>query len=181
VSAEETGNVASEPPQEADARSGAHEPPPSAAAEAELAAMTSTDMMFQAAVLLINIGGRRLDLVPPSASDEIKAMAAAERDLEQVRDAIDAVRALIGVLERTVSSELAPLRDALSQLQIAYAREVHGAGDPQQGREPGGEEPREKTSEAGGATGETASAGEQTGQRRPGPAESSGRLWVPGR
>ena len=49
------------------------------------------------------------------------------QDLEQVRDAIDATRALMGVLERRIPQELPPLRDALSRLQMAYAQEVQRA------------------------------------------------------
>jgi len=156
-----------------------------AAEEAQLAAMTSTDMMLQSAVLLLNIGGRRLGLAPPSASPEELAAANADRDLEQVRDAIDAVRALLAVLERTLSGELRPLRDALSQLQIAYTREIQTAGAEAEGASAGA-----KASEAQGgapdAAGDTADDGgeptqEQQEQRGPGPAESSGRLWVPGR
>jgi hypothetical protein len=152
------------------------------AAEAELAAMTSTDMILQSAVLLINVGGRRLGLAAATASPEDAAMIAAERDLEQVRDAIDSVRALLGVLERRLGDELRPLRDALSQLQMAYAREVSATGagadappapptEPEQPQQPAGE----------GDSGGAASQDPAQGQRRPGPAESSGRLWVPGR
>ena len=72
-------------------RSAAGESAQGAPGEAELASLTSTDVMLQAAVLLLNLGGRRLGLVPPSASAEARAAAGAERDLEQVRDAIDAV------------------------------------------------------------------------------------------
>ena len=153
--------------------------------EAELASLTSTEMMLQAAVLLLNIGGRRLGLAPPSASPEERAAAGAERDLDQVRDAIDAVRALLAVLGRTLSDELRPLRDALSQLQIAYAREVQNAaaGDTAEGAHEGEGEP------SGGPAGEGARepkpgetpSDEDLEGRRPGPAESSGRLWVPGR
>ena len=35
--------------------------------------------------------------------------------------------ALLGVLERRLGKELGPLRDALSRLQLAYAREARGA------------------------------------------------------
>jgi hypothetical protein len=170
-----------------------------AAREAELAAMTSTDMLLQTAVLLLNIGGRRLGLAPPSASEEELAAAKADRDLEQVRDSIDAVRALLEVLDRRLAGELRPLRDALSQLQIAYAREVQsaaagpgaGVGDGDQAAEQAGARPpadagtqREEPpprSGHGDAEGGHTGSGQEQGQRRPGPAESSGRLWVPGR
>jgi hypothetical protein len=169
-----------------DPSAGAAEPGAGAerAVEAELAAMTSTDMMLQAAVLLLNIGGRRLGLAPPSAPPELVAQAAAERDLEQVRDAVDSARALIDVLERRLSAdELRPLRDALSQLQMAYAREVQSGAAPaaaEPGEQPAAGAPPQSGTEAGSdEQGTPAQPGE--GQRRPGPAEQSGRLWVPGR
>ena len=158
-----------------------------AAEEAQLAAMTSTDMMLQSAVSLLNIGGRRLGLALPSASAEELAAASADRDLDQVRDAIDAVRALLGVLERTLSGELRPLRDALSQLQMAYTREVQSAGAeaggaPAAGAVPAAERQAPAPESAAGATPGGGEPGEgEQGQRRPGPAESSGRLWVPDR
>jgi hypothetical protein len=163
-----------------------------AAEEAQLATMTSTDMMLQSAVLLLNTGGRRLGLAPPSASPDELAAARADRDLEQVRDSIDAVRALLEILERRLSGELRPLRDALSQLQMAYARELQGVGaaagavpgdsaaaqDPAPETAKGGEAPATRAKER--TPGDEAAEGEQ-GERGPGPAESSGRLWVPGR
>ncbi len=100
-----------------------------AAYEAELSRISSTDMILQSAVSLLNVGGYRLGLGGAPG-----APPAADRDLEQVRDAIDGVRALMGILERRVPQELGPLRDALSQLQIAYAREVQAGGGAGCGR-----------------------------------------------
>ncbi len=169
-----------------------------AAYEAELARITSTDMILQAAVSLLNVGSYRL-MPTPAAGAEAGVAPGAGRDLEQVRDAIDGVRALLEILERRVPSEVRPLRDALSQLQMAYAREVQAGGgepsasaaEPEQG---GGQAPPAdgSTGPSGGAPGAPGgSSSGQTpgqgpapgdqGQSGPGPAESSGRLWVPGR
>ncbi len=149
--------------------------------EAELSRITSTDMIMQATVSLLNIGGRRLGLSPG---------AEGERDLEQVRDAIDGVRALMGVLERRAPRELRPLRDALSQLQIAYAREAQASTS---GAQPGGGDTQrgEPDAQPSGAPAGPAGQGQPETKRNPppgddkpsgpGPAESSGRLWVPGR
>jgi hypothetical protein len=160
--------------------------------EAELSRITTTDMMAQTAISLLNLGARRLGLAPPGpqaqGADAGSTQAgpggtdaAAGRDLEQVRDAIDGVRALMGILERRIAGELGPLRDALSQLQMAYAREVQGAGS-EQGQGGGGRggsgAPDGGTSGQGGPPG--AEQAPPAG-RGPGPAESSGRLWVPGR
>jgi hypothetical protein len=167
--------------------------------EAELSRITTTDMMAQTAISLLNLGARRLGAPPGAAprqgtgadsgkpDEDTFDAAAAGRDLEQVRDAIDGVRALMGILERRLAAELGPLRDALSQLQMAYAREVQMSSDP---ATPGG-----RSGQGGGGEGSSGIPGggssgqeapKQGGQappsgKRPGPAESSGRMWVPGR
>ncbi len=153
-----------------------------AAYEAELARITATDMIAQSAVSLLNIGARRMGPPPGAAPAEGETRGggdSTERDLEQVCDSIDAAMALVAILERRVpADQLAPLRDALSRLQMAYAAEVRAAPDGEGDGEGGG-------GPAGGSgTPETgageAPSGDQPSQRRPGPAESSGRLWVPG-
>jgi Domain of unknown function (DUF1844) len=143
-----------------------------AAYEAELARITSVDMIAQSIVSLLSIGARRLG-APGGGGEEGSAPAGSERDLEQVRDAIDAVRGLLDVLERRIGQqELRSLRDALSQLQLAYAREVQA--EAEQGAAPAGAEQagEQAPAESGGAA--------QKGERTKGPAESSGKLWVPG-
>jgi hypothetical protein len=150
-----------------------------AAYEAELSRITSADMILQTAVSLLNLGGRRLGLAPG---------AEGERDLEQVRDAVDGVSALLAILERSAPQEMRPLRDALAQLQMAYAREAQaGAGaDP---RAPGGRVAEKQGVPKDGSATEGKPAPATKGGPAPategkpgaGPAESSGRLWVPGR
>ncbi len=126
-----------------------------AALEQELKRIRVADVLIQTVVTLVNLAGRRLGLVPGSA-DEV--------DLGQAREAIDAVRALVPVIERSEGEHLAPVKDALAQLQIAYAR-ASGEG--------GAQEP------PAGAPAEQPGEGEDD-QGGPGPAQSSGRLWVPG-
>jgi hypothetical protein len=149
-----------------------------AAYEAELNRITSAEMIIQTTVSLINIAGRRLGLAPAGAGDDPSAAPGSERDLEQVRDAIDGASALMPILERRMPGELAPLRDAIAQLQVAYAREAQssstqtsttstaGQGTSSEHAKPL-ERPVEKTPEGDGEQG-------------PGPAQASGRLWVPG-
>src|SRR6266540_5061871 len=84
------------------------------ALEAELKRVTVDDVLLQTAVSLINLGGRRAGLTPGTEG---------ERDLGQVEAAIDGVQALIPVLERRGREEVKPIRDALAQLQLAYARQ----------------------------------------------------------
>jgi hypothetical protein len=170
-----------------------------AAYEAELSRITSADLMLQAAVSLLNVGSYRL--APRAASGASTTTAggggaegsAADQgagptssDLEQARDAIDGARALLEILERTAPSEIAPLRNALSQLQIAYARAVQAAGGApgQGGAAPAGGGTPPAGGSGGGVEGGAPPSDDQAGGRRPpgpGPAESSGRLWVPGR
>ena len=126
-----------------------------AAYEAELKRIHIDDVLLQTVVSLLNLGGRRAGL-SPGAEDE--------RDLDQVRSAIEGVRALLPLVEPRLGPDAAQLRQALSQLQLAYARGTGG--------EPGGAPP-----EGGDAPAEPQPAEGQEGR---GPAQSSGRLWVPG-
>ena len=126
-----------------------------AAYEAELKRIHIDDVLLQTVVSLLNLGGRRAGL-SPGAEDE--------RDLDQVRSAIEGVRALLPLVEPRLGLDAAQLRQALSQLQLAYARGSAG--------EPGGAQP-----EGGGAPAEPQPAEGQEGR---GPAQISGRLWAPG-
>jgi hypothetical protein len=154
-----------------------------AAYEAELNRITSVEMILQTAVSLINIGGRRLGLTPPpsdSSTAPIGSPPAGERDLEQVRDAIDAAGALLPVLERRMPREIGPLRDAIAQLQVAYAREAQNAGATAGGATTSSTA-RASTPEPTVPAEKREKAAEDEQQQGPGPAQSSGRLWVPGR
>ncbi len=151
-----------------------------AAYEAELARITAADVVIQTAVTLINLAGRRLGLGPEDSG---------ERDLEQVRDAIDAVRGLMPVLERRAPNDIGQLRGALSQLQMAYAAEAaavasgEGAAPPAgSAGEPAAAAEGEAAPPGGGpAPGGDAKPGEPAQEEpSPGPAQASGRLWVPG-
>jgi hypothetical protein len=79
----------------------------------------------------------------------------AQADLPQVKKAIEAARALLPLLEADHAEALGPVRDALSRLQMAYVQKSGG-------ETPAPEQPQDPGSEG------------------PGPAQSSGRLWVPG-
>jgi hypothetical protein len=150
-----------------------------AAYEAELKRITIDDVVLQTVVSLVNLGGRRLGLTPDSQD---------ERDLEQVRDAIDSVRALMPVLERRGLPEITQIRDALSRLQLAYAKEQAAAPAPGSS-ETGAGGPADSPPRPSGPPGGGATPGGKPGERqpasdqdaKPGPAESSGQLWVPGR
>jgi hypothetical protein len=142
-----------------------------AAYEAELNRITSSEMILQTAVSLLNIGGRRLGLASPAAAGDPSVAVQSERDLEQVRDAIDTVSALLPILERRMPRDLGPLRDALAQLRFAYAREAQAGSASAPAASPAPTAPQQK---------EPLSP-ESEQQKGPGPAQASGRLWVPGR
>jgi hypothetical protein len=94
---------------------GASEEELQARLEEEIKRVRVQDVLLQTLVTLVNLSGRRLTV-------------AEEKDLEQARTGIDAVRALLPLCP---GEEVAPVRDALSQLQMLYAREAQGAGaDP---------------------------------------------------
>jgi hypothetical protein len=150
-----------------------------AAYEAELNRITAAEMIIQTAVSLINIAGRRLGLAPSAAGGDPSATPGSERDLEQVRDAIDGASALMPILERRMPGELAPLRDAIAQLQVAYAREAQSVASTST-----------STSSTSTGTSPAAQANVAKDPEKPaeadprsgaGPAQASGRLWVPGR
>ena len=100
-----------------------------AAWEEQLRLLQPADVIVQAVVSLISLAGRRLGVEPGTER---------ERDLEQVRDAIDGARALMPVLERREDpASLGSLRDALSGLQMEYAKLAGaGAGAPPRRRTP---------------------------------------------
>lgn len=127
-----------------------------AAYESELKRIRVEDVLLQTLVSLLNLGGRRAGLAPGTED---------ERDLGQVHMAIEGARALLPLVEDTVGEDAATLRDALAQLQMAYAQ-LAGGGAPGAQR-PAGE-------------GEPGTPAEGQGAEEPGPAQRSGRLWVPG-
>lgn len=148
-----------------------------AAYEAELNRITSAEMIIQTTVSLINIAGRRLGLASASGGDP-SATPGSERDLEQVRDAIDGAGALMPILERRMPGELAPLRDAIAQLQVAYAREAQSPTST--GTASASASASTTPASQAKAAEEPEKPAEDDRQSGPGPAQSSGRLWVPG-
>jgi hypothetical protein len=119
--------------------------------EEELKRITVRDVLLQTVVSLVNLAGQRMGLA--EGAQEM-------RDLDQVRMAIEGVRALLPLLEEENPEQVRPIRDALSQLQMVYAREA-GGGVPAGGGEPG----------PGGG-------GEPPGPSRP-RGGAQGGLWVP--
>jgi hypothetical protein len=119
--------------------------------EAEMERITVDDVLIQTTVTLLNLAARKAGL---GAQPGEQAPAA---DWEQVRQAIDGARALLPLLESRHAEQLGPIRDTLARLQMLYAQR----GSEQAA--PASEQPSEPEKPEG-----------------PGPAQSSGRLWVPG-
>jgi hypothetical protein len=95
--------------------------------EEELRRITVRDVLLQTIVSLINLGGQRLGLGEGGGD---------MRDLDQVRLAIEGVRALLPLVEEENPEQMKPVRDALSQLQMVYAREAGGGAEPGGGEGP---------------------------------------------
>jgi hypothetical protein len=130
-----------------------------AAYEAQLKQIRVEDVLIQTLVSLLNLGGRKTGLSPGTEE---------ERDPEQVRQAVEGVRALLPLVEPLLGQDAGQIREALSQLQLAYARISGGEATAPAGEPTGG---RAHAAEAGGS---------EPKPGEPGPAQSSGKLWVPG-
>jgi hypothetical protein len=91
-----------------------------AALEEQMRRITVDDVLVQTAVTLINLGGRRLGLPGPEGEPP------EGKDLAQAQKAIEATRALLPLLP---AEPQGPIRDAVSQLQMAFAREAQAPGE----------------------------------------------------
>jgi hypothetical protein len=130
--------------------------------EAEVKKVRVEHILLDNVITLANLGMRKTGMAPGTED---------ERDPDQVRLAIESIRALIPIVEQTAPEQVGPIREAVSQLQLAFVRIGGAAAEtgsvPQSG---GGSEPR--------GPGESAPEPSKTGE--PGPAQRSGQLWVPG-
>ena len=133
-----------------------------AAYEAEVKRVRVEHVLLETVVTLVNLGMRRTGLMPGTED---------ERDPEQVSTAVESVRALLPMIEQFAPEQAEPIKDALSQLQMAYVQSI-------------GESPAAPGAPA--ARGAPAAPGapglepEQPKPGEPGPAQKSGRLWIPG-
>jgi hypothetical protein len=125
-----------------------------AALEEQMRKVRVEDLLLQSVASLVNLSARRI------AKED-------ERDLAQAKVGIEAVRALVDLLPEEAATEV---RNALSDLQMLYART---AGEGAEGPE-GGAPKQTQVPEAERA-GETPQPG--AGPRRGG--EPPPRLWTP--
>jgi hypothetical protein len=112
--------------------------------EEEMRRVRVHDVITQSAVSILNLSARRI-----AKQDE--------RDLEQARIGIEAVSALVDLLEEEPQREV---RNALGQVQVMYAQEAGG--------EPPAAEP--------GPAGPGATRSGPSGPEQPPPS----KLWTPG-
>jgi hypothetical protein len=113
-----------------------------AALEEQLRRVRVQDLLLESVASILNLSARRI--AKPD-----------EQDLEQGRIGIEAVRAVLGLLEPEAQEQV---RQALSQVQMLYARE---SGGGEGGDAPGG-------------------GGPPPPQQPPPRQEPPSRLWTPG-
>ncbi len=137
-----------------------------AALEEQMRHIRVEDVILQTVATLVNLGARRLGLATAPGED-----LSEERDIEQARLAIEAVRALVPL---SPPEQIEPVRQALSQLQMAFARETQAAGGAQP--PPGGAQP--VPPQPGG--------GEPAPEQPPSPgtaederAKARSKIWIP--
>jgi hypothetical protein len=142
-----------------------------AAYEAEIKKIRVEQVLLEQVVTLINLGMRRTGLTPGTED---------ERDLDQVRLAIESIRALMPLVEQSAAPQAAPVREALSQLQLAFVK-LGGTGAAPSGPAPEAAAGPEASEPPPGAPEAPPDAKEEPIKPgEPGPAQRSGRLWVPG-
>ena len=106
-------------------------------------------MLLQTVVTLLNLGARKAGLAEGTTAD-----------LPQVKMAIDAARALLPLLEPVHGEHLAPVREALSRLQMAYVQKSGGevAGGRRDAAR-GGRAPPRRAARAGAELGQALGSG----------------------
>ena len=112
--------------------------------EEQLKQVRVQDLLVESAASIVNLTARRI--AKPD-----------EQDLEQARVGIEAVRALVDLLDGEVEGQI---RGALSELQLLYARA--SKGEPLEG--PEGQQPPQPAPEEGAQ-----------------PKKPESKLWTPGR
>jgi hypothetical protein len=140
--------------------------------EAQVKKIRVEHVVLENVVTLANLGMRRTGLAPGTEE---------ERDPEQVRLAIESIRAQLPLIEQVAPQQAGAIRDALSQLQLAFVR-IGG----EQATSPGGEQatpPGDEQAGPGGGQQPPSGSGDAPPAPKPGeagPAQRTGRLWVPG-
>ncbi len=134
-----------------------------AAYEAEIKKIRVEQILLENIVTMINMGMRRTGLMPGTEE---------ERDPAQVIVAIEAVRAHMPLIEQIAPEQNQPIQEALSQLQMAFVQigGIDGAEAPPAAATP---PPAPTPTPAAPPAGPVIPGA-------PGPAQQSGKLWIPG-
>ncbi|MCW3016536.1 MAG: hypothetical protein JWO02_3628 [Solirubrobacterales bacterium] len=122
-----------------------------AAYEEQIKQLRVEDVLLQTVVSLLNLGGRKAGLAPGTED---------ERDLNQLALTIEGVRRLLPLVEEALGPDAAQLKEAVSQLQMAYVQL-------------GGQAPAGAENAAGAAS-------QPATPESPVTPPGGGRLWVPG-
>jgi hypothetical protein len=105
--------------------------------EEQLRKVRVQDLLLESVASILNLAARRI------AKED-------ERDLEQGRVGIEAVRAIVDLLEPQARDQV---REALSQVQVLYAREAKGPGETADETEEPAPEPSPQQPSAGRPSG----------------------------
>jgi hypothetical protein len=130
--------------------------------EEEMRRVRVQDLVLQSVASLVNLTARRI------AKED-------ERDLEQARIGIEAVRGLVGLLD---AEPQAQVREALSELQMLYAQASGGAPEGEGGE---GEAPDTGTPAGGQERPQQPPQRPEPPQQPPaqGQGQAPPRLWTP--
>jgi hypothetical protein len=152
-----------------------NEPPPEpteedmrAAFEEQLRQVSVEDVILQTVATLVNLAARRLGLIPEAGEDPAEV-----RDLQQAQLAIEGARALAPLCPEDHQDSI---RQALSQLQLAYATaaKAEGAAPPPPGGPQAPAEPTDKPA-AAPATEPPPAADPSEAER----AKARSKIWTP--
>ncbi|MGH2925472.1 MAG: hypothetical protein ACRDK1_05795 [Solirubrobacterales bacterium] len=121
--------------------------------EEQLRTVRVQDLLLDSTVSLLNLSARRI------AKED-------ERDLEQARVGIEAVRAMVELLDPEPAKQI---RTALSEVQVLFARQAQGGQEPSQGDAEAAPEPPT----------EPAAPAEAPSRPQGGPQRPPSKLWTP--
>lgn len=142
-----------------------------AAYEQEIKRVRVEHVLLENVVTMVNLGMRRTGLMPGTED---------ERDLAQVQLAIESVKALLPQIEQIAPQQVTPIRDALSQLQMAFVQASGGDPDAGSGAPDAGSGTPDGSGGGSGPSGDEPQTPPAPQPGEQGPAQRSGRLWVPG-
>ena len=134
-----------------------------AALEEQMRNIRAADVILQTTATLINLAGRRLGLTAEPGTDP-----SGDVDLGEAKQAIDGARALAPLCP---GEQAEPIKQALSQLQMAYAQLTAPEGGEQGAASAGAPAP---------AGGQDPPAPQQPSPEEEERAKARSKIWTPG-